>query len=51
MKREELRRETYTVGLTHRPIPQIALKLDYRRHEFGAGPGYNEIASAITWMF
>ena len=51
MARSELRRTTPTVGLTYRPIPQIALKLDYRRHEFGAGPGYNEIASAITWMF
>ena len=51
MARSELRRTTPTVGLTYRPIPQIALKLDYRRHEFGEGPGYNEIASAITWMF
>jgi hypothetical protein len=51
MALKELRHQIYTVGLTHRPIPQIALKLDYRRHEFGAGPGGNEIASAITWMF
>ena len=49
--RKEFVRYTPTFGLTFKPIPQIALKLDYRRHEFGAGPGYNEIASAITWMF
>jgi len=51
MARPEFRRYTGTAGLTYLPIPQIALKLDYRRHEFGEGPGYNEIASAITWMF
>jgi hypothetical protein len=51
MARPALRRTTITGGLTYRPIPQIALKLDYRRHEFEEGSGYNEIASAITWMF
>lgn len=40
-----------TAGLVYRPIPEIALKGDYRRHEFGAGPSYNELAAAITWMF
>jgi len=45
------RRTIYTAGLTYRPIMQIALKLDYRRHVFGEGPGGNEIAAAITWMF
>jgi hypothetical protein len=53
-------RYTYTVGLLYRPIPQIGIKLDYRRHELG-GPsgdgnlgiesGFNEIATALTWMF
>jgi hypothetical protein len=42
---------TETVGLVYRPIPEIGLKADYRRHELGAGPSYNEFASAITWMF
>jgi hypothetical protein len=42
---------TETVGLVYRPIPEIGLKADYRRHELGAGPSYNEIATAITWMF
>jgi hypothetical protein len=46
-----LRRTTYTMGLVYRPIMQIGLKLDYRRHEFGAGDGLNELAAAITWMF
>lgn len=49
--RPELRRQTATAGLTYRPIPLIALKLDYRRHHFGQGPAANELASAITWMF
>ena len=49
--RPELRRYTATVGLTYRPIPLIAFKLDYRRHEFGAGAGYNEALGAMAWMF
>ncbi len=44
-------RYTETVGLVYRPIPEIAIKGDYRRHEFGAGPSYNELAAALTWMF
>jgi hypothetical protein len=44
-------RHTITAGIVYRPIPQIGLKLDYRRHELGAGPGFNELAAAITWMF
>jgi hypothetical protein len=44
-------RYTFIAGLTYRPIPEIALKLDYGRHAFAAGPGYNELDAAITWMF
>jgi hypothetical protein len=44
-------RHVVTAGLVYRPIPQIALKGDYRRHEFGAGPGYNELAAGLAWMF
>jgi len=40
-----------TAGLVYRPIPQIAVKGDYRRHELGAGPGYNELAAGLGWMF
>jgi len=29
----------------------VALKLDYGRHEFAAGPGFNELDAALTWMF
>ena len=36
-----------TVGLVYRPIPEVAIKADYRRHEFGAGPSYNEFAAAL----
>ena len=46
-----LRRYSAVLGLVWRPIPQIAIKADYRRREFGAGAGANEAASAITWMF
>ena len=46
-----LRRTIYTAGLVYRPVLEVALKLDYRRHTFGAGGGRNEVASAITWMF
>jgi hypothetical protein len=46
-----LRRTIYTAGLVYRPVLEVALKLDYRRHTFGAGEGRNEVASAITWMF
>jgi hypothetical protein len=49
--RLEFRRYSAVAGLVYRPIPQIALKADYRRREFGAGPGFNEIATAITWLF
>ena len=45
------RRMIYTAGLTYRPVMEIGLKLDYRRHVFGAGPSGNELAAAITWMF
>ena len=49
--RLEFRRYSAVAGLVYRPIPQVALKADYRRREFGAGPGLNEIATAITWLF
>lgn len=49
--RKEFRRYSGVFGLVWRPIPQIAIKADYRRREFGAGPGFNEYASAITWLF
>src|SRR5262245_29611828 len=48
---DALIRHVLTAGLVYRPIPQIAVKGDYRRHEFGAGPGYNELATALAWMF
>jgi hypothetical protein len=48
---EAFLRYVFTAGLVYRPIPQIALKGDYRRHWFGAGPSYNELAAALAWMF
>ena len=51
MADQALVRHILTAGLVYRPIPQIALKGDYMRHWFGAGPGYNEFAAALAWMF
>jgi hypothetical protein len=48
---QTLIRHIFTAGLVYRPIPHIAVKGDYRRHWFGAGPGYNELAAALAWMF
>ncbi|HUJ60989.1 MAG TPA: hypothetical protein VLX92_20940 [Kofleriaceae bacterium] len=45
------RRKSEMVGLVYKPIPQIALKLDYRHHWLGAGEQYDELAAAITWLF
>jgi hypothetical protein len=49
--RLEYRRYSQMVGLVHKPIPQIALKMDYRRHWLGNDGSYNEFAAAITWLF
>ncbi len=49
--RLEFRRTSEVVGLVYRPIPQVALKADYRHRQFGAGPDTDEFASAITWLF
>lgn len=47
----EFKRESLMLGLVYRPIPQIGLKLDYRRHLVTDGDSFNEIATAITWLF
>jgi hypothetical protein len=49
--RLDLRLQAGTFGLVYKPIPEIALKADLRRHHTAAGANANEIASAITWMF
>jgi hypothetical protein len=45
------RRVSDIVGLVYKPIPQIALKLDGRRQWLGNGVVYNQLDSAITWIF
>jgi hypothetical protein len=50
-ERLEFRRLIGTAGLVWRPIPQIGIKADYRRHHLGTGEGFDEFASAITWLF
>lgn len=49
--RSEFKRHSQMVGLVYKPIPQIALKMDYRRHWLGDGETFNEFAAAITWLF
>jgi hypothetical protein len=49
--RSEFRRYSQMVGLVYKPIPQIALKMDYRRHWLGDDEAFNEFAAAITWLF
>ncbi len=45
------RRVSDIVGLVYKPIPQIALKLDGRRQWLGNGVVYNQLDTAITWLF
>ncbi|MEO7734751.1 MAG: hypothetical protein ABIY55_27600, partial [Kofleriaceae bacterium] len=47
----EFKRESLMLGLVYRPIPQVGLKLDYRRHLVTDGDSFNEVATAITWLF
>ena len=49
--RMEFRRVSQILGLVYRPIPQIALKADYRFRQLGDGTSSGEFASAITWVF
>lgn len=49
--RKEFRRYSEVVGLVYRPIPQVALKADYRFRQFGDHTTAQELASAITWLF
>ena len=49
--RLEFRRLSEVFGLVYKPIPQIALKADYRFRQLGDGTSNREFASAITWLF
>ena len=50
--RPELKRTIATVGLAFRPLPKIAIKADYKRLGSAAeGPGSNEGAAGVAWMF
>lgn len=49
--RLEFRRLSEVFGLVYKPIPQIALKADYRFRQLGDGKSNSEFASAITWLF
>jgi len=49
--RMEFRRVSEVFGLAYKPIPQIALKADYRLRQLGDGTSNREFASAITWLF
>ena len=47
----QFRRVSVVAGLVYRPIPQVALKADYRYRWLGNGETFGEFASAITWLF
>jgi hypothetical protein len=47
----QFRRTSGVFGVVWRPIPQIAIKTDYRHRVYGAGPNDDEFAAAITWLF
>jgi hypothetical protein len=49
--RKEFRRYSEVAGLVYRPIPQVALKADYRFRQFGDDTTAQELAAAITWLF
>jgi hypothetical protein len=49
--RKEFRRYSEVLGLVYRPIPQVALKADYRFRQFGDHTNAQELATAITWLF
>jgi hypothetical protein len=51
MALDEFKRESLMIGLVYRPIPQIGIKLDGRRHFVTGGDSFNELATAITWLF
>lgn len=48
---KEYQRSSVMLGVVYRPIAQIALKVDARRHWLGTGHAYNELAAAVTWLF
>jgi hypothetical protein len=48
---EQFRRVSQMVGVVYRPIAQVGLKLDVRRHWNGESRPFNELATAITWLF
>jgi hypothetical protein len=43
--------ELYTVGLTYKPIPQVALKLDYRNFELARGEATDEVTIGAGFVF
>jgi opacity protein-like surface antigen len=43
--------ELYTVGLTYKPIPQVALKLDYRNFELARGEATDRVTIGAGFVF
>jgi hypothetical protein len=44
-------RRIRTVGLTWKPIPQVAIKLDYQDVDNAAGTGVDEFHAGLGWIF
>jgi hypothetical protein len=43
--------EVYTAGITYKPHPQVALKLDYRNFELGRGQRADDINFGLGFVF
>ena len=51
MAMEQYDRHAIVAGISYKPIPQVALKADYRHGWLGDGTSFDEAAAAITWLF
>jgi CDP-glycerol glycerophosphotransferase (TagB/SpsB family) len=43
--------ELYTVGVTYKPHPQVALKLDYRNFELARGQRADDVNAGLGFVF
>ena len=44
-------RSVRTYGLHYRPIPNVAIKLDYQDYRNGAGTGVDQVNFALGYLF
>ena len=46
-----LDRKILTVGLSYKPHPNVAFKVDYQNQKNGAGTGVNQINAAVNYLY